>query len=95
MPTRGTDRNGTDIFDLIADIVVAREEKWRQNAACRGANIELFFPKQTIPSGLMEARKYCDSCTVQKECRSEWEKLPSAMQRHGIWFGSIDRDRRL
>lgn len=94
MPMRGTDRNGADLFDLIADIVIAREASWRDDAACRGADIDLFFPKQTIPSGYAEAKSLCAQCSVIGKCREEWERMPSAMQRHGVWFGTTDKERR-
>ena len=94
MPTRGTDRNGTDLFDLIADIVIARDAVWRERAACRGVDVELFFPKQTIPTGCHEAKKLCASCPVINECRAEWERMPPALQRHGVWFGTTDKERR-
>lgn len=94
MPIRGTDRNGADLFDLIADIVIAREATWREKAACRGGNVELFFPKQTIPTGCQDAKRLCAQCPVIAECRAEWERMPSALQRHGVWFGTTDKERR-
>jgi len=94
MGHRSTIQNGTDIFDLIADAVLAREASWRLDAACRDKNPEVFFPKQTNPMGHVEARKICTTCPVIKECQGEWETMPPAMQRHGVWWGTTDRDRR-
>jgi WhiB family redox-sensing transcriptional regulator len=87
-------RNTTDIFDIIADIVIARRAPWRDRAACKGSDPEMFFPKQTNPQGYAIAKKMCEQCSVQAECREDWSQMPAAMQRHGVWWGTTDRDRR-
>jgi hypothetical protein len=84
----------SDIFDLIADVVIARQSEWRDRAACKGHGAETFFPKQSNPMGYVAAKSICDTCRVQKECREDWSLMPAAMQRHGVWYGTTDRDRR-
>ena len=62
---------------------------WREEAACRGADLALFFPGRGESAGL--ARLICASCPVRRPC------LDYAI-RHGItsgiWGGLADRDRR-
>ncbi len=84
-----------DIFDAIADIVIAREEPWRDKAACKGLNNEVFYPKQNQPYVLQNhAKKICEQCTVVDECRNDWKQMHPAMQKHGVWFGTTDKERR-
>ena len=44
--------------------------KWRENAACVGQSLDLFFnddPK-TIRRTSLEAKQFCDSCQVRNDC---------------------------
>jgi hypothetical protein len=84
----------SDIFDLIADVVIARQSEWRDHAACKGYGAETFFPKQSNPLGYLTAKAICDTCKVHKECRKDWSSMPAAMQRHGVWWETTDRDRK-
>lgn len=81
-----------------------RDQCWRDHAACRGADPELFFPAPP-PAGrgkavrealalaevsTREAKAICDRCPVRRQC------LQSAMERgerHGIW-GGLNEDER-
>lgn len=90
----GDNRNATDVFDLIADIVIARRSAWRDKAACKAHDPEIFFPKQNNPTGYQRAKAICMNCPVRKDCQDDWQKMPPAMQRHGVWFGKTDRDRK-
>ena len=87
-------RGGFDIFDMVADVVMAKQQSWRQRAACRGGNLDTFYPKQHYPGLNLAASTMCSSCEVSKECKKEWESMPVAMRRHGFWFGTTDKDRR-
>ena len=65
---------------------------WREHAACRGADPDLFFPPED--GGKAQARKakaICAACPVRIEC------LDYAL-RHGehwgVWGGVAERDRR-
>jgi WhiB family redox-sensing transcriptional regulator len=62
---------------------------WRERAACRGADLGLFFPGRGEPAE--PARRICASCPVRQPC------LDYAISRaitHGIWGGLTERDRR-
>jgi WhiB family redox-sensing transcriptional regulator len=62
---------------------------WRHRAACRGAELEVFFPDRGQSAD--RARQICASCPVREPC------LDYALRHgivHGIWGGLTGRDRR-
>jgi len=62
---------------------------WRYRAACRGADLGLFFPGRGEPAE--PARRVCARCPVREPC------LDYALSHgivHGIWGGLAERDRR-
>ncbi|WP_212910593.1 WhiB family transcriptional regulator [Streptomyces sp. TS71-3] len=66
---------------------------WRQYAACRNEDTELFFPIGTRGASLrqaQEAKKVCHGCPVAEPCLRF--ALESG-QRYGIW-GGLDEDER-
>jgi|SRR6476661_480854 len=84
-----------DVYDMIAEVMVAKQDSWRNYAACRGmnatGNCDVFFPNRSAGADL--AHTICADCPVQAECRNDWEKMPIAMQRHGIWYGKTQKER--
>lgn len=67
---------------------------WRDSAACRGADSELFFPlTESGPSlvRISQARQICRVGLVQRACQM-WA-LQHAMD-GGIWGGSTRTERR-
>jgi WhiB family redox-sensing transcriptional regulator len=63
--------------------------RWRELAACRGADLEVFFPGSGEPAE--PARRICAACPVRQPC------LDYALSHgivHGIWGGLTERDRR-
>lgn len=64
---------------------------WREDANCRGADPEIFFPGKGDYEGEMLARAVCAECVVVNEC------LDLAIQNHpvlGIWGNTSMRQRR-
>ena len=62
---------------------------WRDRAACRGVDLEVFFPGRGEPAE--PARQICARCPVRQQC------LDYAIGHgivHGIWGGLVERDRR-
>ncbi len=62
---------------------------WRDWAACRGADLDLFFPGRG--ESAESARRVCARCPVREPC------LDYALRHgitHGIWGGLAERDRR-
>ena len=63
--------------------------RWRELAACRGADLDLFFPSRGESAG--PARQVCAACPVRQQC------LDYAITNrivHGIWGVLTERDRR-
>ena len=63
--------------------------RWRELAACRGTDLNLFFPGRG--ESAEPARRVCASCPVRQPC------LDYALSHgivHGIWGGLTERDRR-
>lgn len=76
---------------MSREAVVPRWEPqpWRQHAACKGMNPDLFFPSRGESS--REAKATCRSCTVRTECL---EHAIAADIRNGVWGGESERARR-
>lgn len=69
-------------------------ESWRESAACRDADHELFFPISAAGSSLAEIRKakaICARCPVQPECL---RYALATGQEYGIWGGYDEHERR-
>jgi WhiB family transcriptional regulator, redox-sensing transcriptional regulator len=67
---------------------------WRDRAACRDADPELFFPIGNAGPALHQvdqAKQVCARCTVRTPCL-EWA-LASG-QEAGVWGGTSDDERR-
>jgi WhiB family redox-sensing transcriptional regulator len=63
--------------------------RWRELAACRGTDLEVFFPERGESAG--PARRVCAACPVRQPC------LDYAITNrivHGIWGGLTERERR-
>jgi WhiB family transcriptional regulator, redox-sensing transcriptional regulator len=62
---------------------------WRYRAACRGADLEVFFPGRG--ESAEPARRICVRCPVREPCL-EFAHGHGIV--HGIWGGLAERDRR-
>ncbi len=62
---------------------------WRQKAACRGVDPDIFYP--VSEEAAEEARAICRSCPVLETCL-EWAL--SSRERDGVWGGATERERR-
>jgi WhiB family transcriptional regulator, redox-sensing transcriptional regulator len=63
--------------------------RWRELAACRGTDLEVFFPERGESAG--PARRLLAGCPVREPC------LDYAITNritHGIWGGLTERERR-
>jgi WhiB family redox-sensing transcriptional regulator len=69
-------------------------DDWRDRAACRDADPELFFPVSAVGPGarqIAEAKAVCARCPVREQC------LDYAMANgldHGVFGGTTDTERR-
>jgi WhiB family redox-sensing transcriptional regulator len=67
---------------------------WRQDAACRSANPDLFFPAGTSGNAIEEidaAKAVCQTCKVQHKCL---QFALETNQEAGIWGGTTEDERR-
>ena len=63
--------------------------RWRQQAACHGTDLNLFYPERGQSAG--PARQVCARCPVPQPCL---EYALSNRISHGIWGGLTERERR-
>ena len=66
---------------------------WRQAAACRSADPELFFPLSGSGKALeqiAEAKVICAGCPVRRQCL----EFAARTRPHGIWGGLTELERR-
>ena len=67
---------------------------WRRSAACRGCDVELFFPVGTTGPAIDQiasAKAVCGGCPVRADC------LDFALvtnQEAGVWGGATEEERR-
>ncbi|MDQ1519322.1 MAG: WhiB family transcriptional regulator, redox-sensing transcriptional regulator, partial [Actinomycetota bacterium] len=69
-------------------------DEWRDRAACRDTNAELFFPIGTTGLAIDQidaARAVCAQCPVQRECL---EFALATNQEAGVWGGTTEDERR-
>lgn len=62
----------------------AKEDPWRQDAACRDTSPDLFYPEQGDLDGLRRAKAVCRECTVREPCL---EYALTNSEKHGLWGG--------
>jgi predicted Fe-S protein YdhL (DUF1289 family) len=85
--------NPNQVFDDLADVMIARQEEWRWSASCKGKGNKKFFPATDGSFKDSEAAKaVCRGCPVQVDCYEAWQRMPSGQQAHGVWAG---RDQRI
>jgi WhiB family redox-sensing transcriptional regulator len=63
--------------------------RWRELAACRGTDLEVFFPKRGESAD--SARRICAACPVRRACL---DYAISNRITDGIWGGLTGRERR-
>ena len=64
--------------------------RWREQAACRGTDLDLFFPSRG--ESAEPARQVCARCPVRQPCLDY--AISNAIT-HGIWGGLVERERRV
>ena len=64
--------------------------EWRELAACRTADPDMFFPMPEDLEGITRAKAVCAGCPVQEECLSY---AVETNQTEGVWGGFTARER--
>lgn len=62
---------------------------WRQRAACRGIDPDVFYPATDEEAA--EAKAVCSVCPVRETCL---EYALGHRERDGVWGGATERERR-
>jgi WhiB family transcriptional regulator, redox-sensing transcriptional regulator len=62
---------------------------WRQRAACRGVDPDIFYPVSDEEAD--DAKAICALCPVEQACL-EWAL--SNRESDGVWGGATERERR-
>lgn len=74
--------------------LVTDDDTWREDAACRDTDPDLFFPVGTTGPALVQiaaAVAVCDECPSKQPCL---EYALSTNQDSGVWGGTSEEDRR-
>ena len=70
-------------------MVPLTNQSWRQHAACRGVEPDVFYPVSDEEADV--AKAICDQCSVRQPCL-EWAL--AERERDGVWGGATERERR-
>ena len=66
-------------------------QNWRLIGLCKGSSTVVFYPPSDDDSLAEEAKTICSMCTVRKPCL---EFALTTREKHGVWGGLTDRERR-
>ena len=66
-----------------------KNQSWRQRAACRGVEPEIFYP--VSEEDAEQAKAVCAQCEVRQTCL---EFALVNRERDGVWGGATERERR-
>ncbi|MGH9108251.1 MAG: WhiB family transcriptional regulator [Acidimicrobiales bacterium] len=64
---------------------------WRKRAACRGIDVEVFYPLTEEEVDAVPAKAICAGCPVRQACL---EHALAHREREGVWGGATERERR-
>jgi WhiB family redox-sensing transcriptional regulator len=64
---------------------------WRTKGSCRGSDSMIFYPPSDDDSLAVTAKEICSACPVRKPCL---EFALSTREKHGVWGGLTERERR-
>lgn len=71
------------------DVKDTKALAWRQRAACRGVDPDIFYP--VSDEDALDAKAICGICPVRQACL-EWAL--TNRERDGVWGGATERERR-
>jgi len=73
----------------IIDELIGGMPSWTEEANCKGADADLFFPERGAST--RKAKAICRACSVQSECL---EYAIRTNQDSGIWGGTTEEERK-
>lgn len=59
---------------------------WDEDAACKGASTEVFFPETSATGPRREALRFCRACPVRRECLTAALEVPADID-YGVFGG--------
>ena len=74
----------------IPNFLTSTRPAWHALAACRGMDLDAFFPE--VGGSSRQARTICGTCPVRPECLNDALADPEL---RGIWGATTDGERRL
>ena len=75
----------------LNDLLWEPDEDWREQAACSGADPEVFFSAGEDEMLVAQAREVCGACPVMDDCL---RYALATNQTEGIWGGMTGSERR-
>jgi len=66
-------------------------QNWRSVGLCRGSDTLVFYPPSEDDSLAVEAKMICGMCAVRQPCL---EFALTTREKHGVWGGLTERERR-
>jgi WhiB family redox-sensing transcriptional regulator len=70
-------------------VVPLTNQTWRQHAACRGVEPDIFYPASDEEAEV--AKAVCAVCPVRQPCL---EYALTSRERDGVWGGATEKERR-
>jgi WhiB family redox-sensing transcriptional regulator len=70
-------------------VVPLTNQTWRQHAACKGVEPDIFYPASEEEAEV--AKAVCGVCPVRQPCL---EYALSSRERDGVWGGATEKERR-
>ncbi len=64
---------------------------WRNQAACRGIDPNIFYPDPEDDTEAEPAKAVCEMCSVREACL---EYALGVREKDGVWGGATERERR-
>ena len=68
-------------------------EEWRNMAACKGLDVNMFFPEKGDNALQIKAKQVCASCPVQTDCYEYSIHLAEQVELLGTWGGASQKQR--
>jgi WhiB family redox-sensing transcriptional regulator len=73
--------------------IILEAQPWRQDAACRDVDVEVFFPNSGTGSRYDVARAICSTCPVLADCRRWADRAEGSGALFGMVAGESPRER--
>ena len=64
---------------------------WRQQGSCAGSDATVFYPPPDDDTLAEQAKEICAMCPVLAQCR---DFALTTREKHGVWGGLTERERR-